>query len=83
VTTNTAPANCTASLGGMQNFGGYVGGALAPTVTGFVAQASGTFTPALLAGAVIALVAAGLYLFLIPNRRIVLEDRSSAGQANR
>ena len=26
-----APANCTASLGAMQNFGGYLGGALAPT----------------------------------------------------
>ena len=28
------PANCTASFGSMQNFGGYLGGALAPTVTG-------------------------------------------------
>jgi MFS family permease len=31
-----APAHCTASLGSIQNFGGYVGGALAPTVTGFI-----------------------------------------------
>ena len=29
-----APTNCTASIGAMQNFGGYLGGALAPTVTG-------------------------------------------------
>jgi hypothetical protein len=29
-----APTNCTASIGAMRNFGGYLGGALAPTVTG-------------------------------------------------
>ena len=72
VATNTASAECTASLGGMQNFGGYIGSAMAPAVTGFVVQATGTFTPALLAGAAISLVAAALYLLLIPNRRIVL-----------
>ena len=36
-----APANCTASLGAMQNFGGYIGGALAPTVTGFIVRPPG------------------------------------------
>ena len=79
VATNMAPAKCTASLGGIQNFGGYIGSAMAPMVTGFVVQATGTFTPALLAGAVISLVAAALYLFLIPNRRIVLPDESLGG----
>jgi hypothetical protein len=34
-----APTNCTASIGAMQNFGGYLGGALAPTVTGLIVQA--------------------------------------------
>jgi MFS family permease len=53
-----APAHCTASLGSIQNFGGYLGGALAPTVTGFIVQATGTFVPALLVGAVIALASA-------------------------
>ena len=31
-----APAHWTASLGAIQNFGGYLGGALAPTVTRFI-----------------------------------------------
>jgi cyanate permease len=53
-------AHCTASLGSIQNFGGYLGGALAPTVTGFIVQATGTFVPALLVGAVIALASARL-----------------------
>jgi len=48
-----APAHCTASLGAIQNFGGYLGGALAPTVTGFIVQTTGSFTPALLTSAVI------------------------------
>ena len=47
---------------------------MAPVVTGFVVQATGSFIPALLTGAVIALVAAVMYLVVIPNRPIVLPD---------
>ncbi|HEX2943869.1 MAG TPA: MFS transporter, partial [Rhodopila sp.] len=43
-----APASYAASLGAIMDFGGFVGGALAPMVTGFVVQATGSFTPALL-----------------------------------
>jgi sugar phosphate permease len=60
-----APGNCTASLGAMQNFGGYVGGALAPTVTGIIGQATGSFRAALLTGAVVAAVAAVAYAVVI------------------
>ncbi len=60
-----APANCTASIGSMQNFGGYIGGALAPTVTGFIVQGTGSFSMAFVTGAVIALVAAAGYWTLI------------------
>ena len=56
-----APANCTASIGAMQNFGGDIGGALAPTVTGFIVQSTGHFYLAFVTGAVIALVAAAGY----------------------
>ena len=60
-----APANCTASLGSMMNFGGYIGGALAPTVTGFIVQATGSFEQALLVGAVIALLGAISYVVIV------------------
>ena len=60
-----APGNCTASLGAMQNFGGYVGGALAPTVTGMLGQATGSFKSALLTGAAIAALAAVAYAVVI------------------
>jgi sugar phosphate permease len=60
-----APANCTASIGSMQNFGGYLGGALAPTITGFIVQQTHSFQPALLVGAVIAAAAAIIYIIMV------------------
>jgi MFS family permease len=60
-----APANCTASLGSMMNFGGYIGGALAPTVTGFIVQSTGSFEQALLIGAAVALFGALSYLLIV------------------
>lgn len=60
-----APTNCTASIGAMQNFGGYLGGALAPTVTGLIVQNSGSFVWALVLGAAIAIASAASYLFVV------------------
>ena len=59
------PANLTASAGAMQNFGGYLGGALAPTVTGLIVQATGSFVLALLVGAAVSLVSAISYMFVV------------------
>ena len=60
-----APTNCTASIGAMQNFGGYLGGALAPTVTGLIVGGTGSFVMALVVGAAIGVVSAGAYLFVV------------------
>jgi MFS transporter, ACS family, L-galactonate transporter len=73
-----APAHCTASLGSIQNFGGYLGGALAPMLTGFIVQATGNFAPALLLGAAIALASAVAYLVVIPNHPIVTAELDAA-----
>src|SRR3569833_2356387 len=59
------PTNCTASIGAVQNFGGYLGGALAPTVTGLIVQHTGSFVPALVVGGLIGVVSAGCYLFVV------------------
>lgn len=53
-----APSNCTGSLGAMQNFGGYMGGAFAPIITGFLVQGTGSFAVAFIVCAVMCLVAA-------------------------
>jgi MFS family permease len=63
--TAAAPPNRVASLGAIQNFGGFLGGALAPIVTGAIAQATHSFVPALLAGAAIAFASAMTYLFVV------------------
>ena len=60
-----APTNCTASIGSMQNFGGYLGGALAPTVTGLIVQSTGSFVLALVVGAGIGVLSAASYLFVV------------------
>jgi sugar phosphate permease len=60
-----APTNCTASLGAVQNFGGYLGGALAPTVTGLIVQSSGSFVWALVVGSAIASLSALSYLLIV------------------
>jgi len=63
--TVAADKHCTASLGSIQNFGGYLGGTLAPTVTGFIVQGTGSFRLALLVGAAIAFLAGVAHLLLV------------------
>jgi len=70
----SAPENNTGSIGGIMNFGGYLGGALAPTVTGFIVQATGSFTPAFIVGAAVGLASALVYVFVLPSRPITAED---------
>lgn len=62
--TVVAPRSRIASLGAIQNFGGFIGGALAPILTGFIAQ-TWSFVPALLTGAGIAFLGAMAYQFLV------------------
>jgi len=60
-----APSQYTASLGSIQNFGGYLGAALAPTVTGLIVQRTGSFSQALMLSAVVSLISAAAYLLLV------------------
>ncbi len=76
-----APANCTASAGSLANFGGYLGGAIVPMVTGFIVQATGSFTSALLLGGAIASVSALCYLLMISNDPIMVEAHQPSVQA--
>jgi MFS family permease len=60
-----APSQYTASLGSIQNFGGYLGGALAPTVTGLIVQRTGSFSQALMLSAALSALSAAAYLLLV------------------
>ncbi|MEH7334862.1 MFS transporter [Neobacillus drentensis] len=59
--TDVAPKNMVASLGSIQNFGGFVGASLAPIVTGAIVQATGSFEHVFLVGAVLLVVSAVSY----------------------
>src|ERR1700761_6857164 len=61
--TSAAPPNYVASLGSIQNFGGYLGGACSPVVTGLVVDMTGSFVIALFIGAAMAATGALIYLF--------------------
>lgn len=63
--TVAAPRNYAASLGSIQNFGGYLGGTLAPAVTGYMVQATKSFQSALLVAAGVALLAGFGHLALV------------------
>jgi cyanate permease len=68
--TACAPPNYAASLGAIMDFGGFIGGALAPMVTGFMVQATGSFTPPLLLAGAIGLCSAVAYGVLIRSEPI-------------
>lgn len=73
------PQNLTASVGAMQNFGGYLGGALAPTVTGLIVQGTKSFVLALVVGAVVCIVSAASYIFIVKDT-ITTADIDRLGQ---
>ncbi len=57
-----------ASVGSIQNFGGFLGGACAPIGTGLLVDRFGSFTAALLVTAALALVSAAMYGLLLRRR---------------
>ncbi len=64
-----APVALIATVEAMANIGGSVGGSLAPLVTGYVVQATGSFSPALLIAAGIAAVC-GVGNYLLTRKEV-------------
>jgi sugar phosphate permease len=64
--TDVAPKKMVASLGSIQNFGGFIGASLAPIITGAIVQATGSFEYVFLVGAALLVVSAVSYgIFLM------------------
>jgi sugar phosphate permease len=78
ITTAVAPAAYAASVGSIQNFFSYLAAATAPTITGFIAASTGSFQPAVLFGAGVALLGAAAYLFLVREPLSLPADSLSA-----
>lgn len=63
--TDIAPKSQVASLGVIQNFGGFLGGVSAPIVTGIILDTTGTFTNVFLFGAFLLMLGAISYGFFV------------------
>ena len=63
--TDIAPKSQVASLGAIQNFGGFLGAASAPIVTGMILDATGSFTDVFILGAGLLLLGAASYGFFV------------------
>lgn len=63
----SVPSRLVASLGSLMNCGGYLGGSIAPYVTGRIVDTTGSFVLALVVSAVVAIVAAIISSILIRN----------------
>jgi cyanate permease len=51
----------------LQNFGGYLGGSVAPILTGVIVDRTGSFVNALLVAAAVAVAGGLFYLFVVKN----------------
>jgi len=76
----TVPRRLVASLGSLQNCGGYFGGSAAPILTGFIVDRTDSFVNALVASAIVAVVAAVVYLVMV--RKPISEQDLMANQPN-
>jgi sugar phosphate permease len=71
-----APRHLVASLGSIQNFGGYFGGSFAPFITGVVVDQTHSFVNAFLISAGVSFAAALVYMFVV---RAPIVERAEAG----
>src|SRR5699024_1226273 len=65
ISSDIVPDSHAARFGGIMNFGGYFGGALAPIVTGAVVDATGSYTPSLLVAGLIAVLGGLCYGLMV------------------
>ena len=74
-----APRHLVASLGSIQNFGGYFGGSFAPFITGLVVDQTHSFVNAFLISAGVAFAAALVYMFVVrvPITEMTARDSAS------
>ena len=75
-----APRHLVASLGSIQNFGGYFGGSFAPFITGVVVDRTHSFVNAFLISAGVSVVAALVYMFVV---RVPIAERADQGATAR
>lgn len=61
----STPSRLVSSVTGIQNFGGFIGGMIAPVLTGIIVDKTGSFTLALTLCALIAFIGSLVYFFFV------------------
>lgn len=69
---DVAPANQVASLGAIQNFGGFIGAAVAPVVTGAILAATNSYSLVFVVGGILLIVGAIAYGLFVKDRSQVV-----------
>ena len=62
---DVGPESTVGSLGSIQNFGGYLGGALSPTVAGLIVDITNSYTLVFVSGGIVAALSALCYWFIL------------------
>ena len=75
------PSERVASFGSIQNFGGYLAGSIAPILTGFSVQQSGSFSTAFVISAVVAACSALAYFTLLKEPQAPLSPLATLATA--
>ncbi|MEN0084222.1 MAG: MFS transporter [Leifsonia sp.] len=76
---DVAPSNQVASLGAIQNFGGFIGAAVAPVVTGAILTATGgNYTLVFLVGGILLLVGALSYGLFVKQRTTAIQGADAS-----
>jgi sugar phosphate permease len=79
---DVAPPHIVSSLVSLQNFGGNIGGSLAPIVTGLLISSGGNFQLALIVTAAVALVfGCGCFGLIVGNLDADLAEQSKGAPA--
>lgn len=73
--TDVAPAKLVGSLGAMQNFAGYLGGTMAPIVTGIIISKTGSFNLVFVVASIMLILSAVIYGVFLKDK-IELEDEA-------
>lgn len=72
-----APSSMVASVGSIQNFGGYFGGAFSPLVAGMIVDKTGSWAMAFISGGILAAGAAVCYLWIVKDPIAVPAETSA------
>lgn len=73
--TDVAPAKLVGSLGAIQNFAGYLGGTLAPIVTGIIISKTGSFNLVFVVASLMLIISAIIYGIFLKDK-IEIEDKA-------